>query len=111
MLPPLARIDWSRRAIAEIAALEDSIARNFVGFAERFLVRIVIGGSLPPMGSKSSSDSFPGFESLFRLSDPLANPQFRGEALTDQPAELFRAECSPAEPVRVRRSMGGGPPT
>lgn len=61
------------------------------------------------MDSKSTSDSFPGFEELYRLSDPLSNPPFRGDALTDQPAELLRAECSPAEPVRVAHAMGGRP--
>lgn len=61
------------------------------------------------MGSRSTSDGFPGFENLFDLKDPLSNPPFRGKVLTDQPAVLLRAEYSPAEPVRVEHAMGGRP--
>lgn len=61
------------------------------------------------MGSPLTTSSFPGFESVFKLSDPVANPPFRGKLLFEKPFRLLRAELSPPEPVRVEHAMGGKP--
>ena len=64
---------------------------------------------LRTMGLRSTSDAFPGFENLFDLTDPLANPPFRGKVLAEQPFQLLRAEISPSRSVRVEHAMGGRP--
>jgi hypothetical protein len=61
------------------------------------------------MASQSTTDPFPGFENLFELQDPVANPPFRADILFDKPFRLLRAETSPTEPVRVAHAMGGRP--
>jgi hypothetical protein len=61
------------------------------------------------MDSKSTTRAFPGFENLFRLTDILANPPFRGEMSIEKPFRLLRGELSPAAPVRVKHAMGGKP--
>lgn len=53
--------------------------------------------------------SFPGFNSIYTLSDPLINPPFRGtvETTSYKARALVRGEVNPKTPIVMRYQMGG----
>lgn len=55
--------------------------------------------------------SFPGFDHIYDLTDPLANSPFRGVAETTYEVRaLVRGEVNPKTPVVVCHEMGGAVP-
>lgn len=56
--------------------------------------------------------TFPGFDHIYSLSDPLGSSVYRGEfSLNDDSFLLSRGECEPTAGVRVTWAMGAGVPS
>jgi hypothetical protein len=64
------------------------------------------------LDSKSTSKSFPGFDKIFALGDPVNRTAFRGDVDVETDAlELTRAELHPAQAVTVDWAMGRAQPS
>lgn len=63
------------------------------------------------MDSTFITKSFPGFDALYTLDDPLSNPPYRGrlDNFTEESLAITRAKHVPSSPVIVRHKMGGAP--
>ena len=65
------------------------------------------------MGSKSTSNEFPGFNKIFYLGGTGSRRAFRGDLgveTTDEVFALTRAELQPAHPITVKWAMGSAKP-
>ena len=66
------------------------------------------------MGSKSTSEDFPGFDKIFYLGGTGSSRAFRGDLGVETTAEAFaltRAELHPAHPITVEWAMGSTKPS
>lgn len=55
--------------------------------------------------------SFPGFDRIFELSDPLSDRPLRGEFSEAKALEVTRAEMLVEKPISVKWAMGGSKPS
>ena len=64
------------------------------------------------MASRLTSKSFPGFDNLYYLSDPVSNYYFRADLeLNEDAFQVTRREVSPTGPVVARWGMGRKEPS